>query len=1151
VRGWQAVALGVAALLHTTSSFAFHTPDQFSQSNVFSSAGNPASAGINVGSMTIWARNDGFFDKVVDGLWNNTYPKGTAGVLQTEGILWGGFVRDGASPELRVGGTTYQTGLRPGGIISGAGGGVVGAEDPNSSTVRAYRVRPDYRTVNLREDALFTYRVRPETQRMVTDLRAQYDADWNDWPAARGAPFQDRNGNGVYDPAVDVPGVPGADQTIWFVANDLDPNRSNLFGSRPLGLEVQWTFWSYSQPEALRNIVFKRVRVIYRGTSSTPSSARIDSMYLAQWVDPAIGDFFDDFVGCDTLRNMGYAYNGLYLDRRYNEWNMGPPILGYQLIYGPMVPATAGETAVMNFAFRPGYRNLPMTSFTYFAVGVPAGTDSLPRVMRAEPPFQTYDATLQWYNMMRGSEPVPAYPAFTPRRNHLGQPTMFELSGDAQNGTGDRDGRVVNAGDRRMFLASGPFTLARGDSQEILLAVVGGSDVNTYNSFTQLRANADVARAFANGAFLHWPPHASVSPQYNGTQPTMVQVVADTRRAPIDAITAILKAYNVSSTASATLFDDGQHGDGAAGDGVFGNTISVPVQAAGMYLSLDVRYTGGGRTVWERSIDNIAPAGPLNVVAVHVASDNLNGDGHINPGENVRITAGVQNGSPVNFSTVAFTSWLNRLPRTLQIASLPAGATASIPYDQWNSGTYFDFTVPADYPDTTYPVDFTISVPGRSSWTSTVVLPVEPFGQPPIPFETTHAGPSDWQFKPVIVDSSRVLRGHTYQIIIENNIDGNGNNGFSLRDTTDNRLILSRLAYPDPNGHTIPITDGFRVTRGDNFGLLGCRNDSTLYISSSPPWFRGFRYTLDDHAAFNGGVTTGSQLPKYFYHVASWFNPANSMRVEVRFDATHTQKAYRLRRTGPSQADGPSYMIQSPNPVIDVPFTAWDVTNPSSPRQLTLAFRDQDNNGVWSPPVDNDGYEMIFIYYKSYDPTMRQFALPPNEIPDETTIGANADIVYQLSLAVLPGHMISESAGTLYIRPWIPLTTSDRIFFTMPGSMPPPPPPPPPPPCDTTQGPCPPPPPPPDIPTVYALIQNYPNPFNPGTIIRYDVPEEVDVHLTVFNTIGQKVQTLVNEHKRPGRYSAVFDGSALPSGVYFYRMQAGSFVETKKLLLLR
>ncbi len=89
------------------------------------------------------------------------------------------------------------------------------------------------------------------------------------------------------------------------------------------------------------------------------------------------------------------------------------------------------------------------------------------------------------------------------------------------------------------------------------------------------------------------------------------------------------------------------------------------------------------------------------------------------------------------------------------------------------------------------------------------------------------------------------------------------------------------------------------------------------------------------------------------------------------------------------------------------------------------------------------------------------------------------------------------------------------------------------------------------LPTNFALQQNYPNPFNPATVINYSLLRSKMVSIRVYDLIGNEIVNLVNEEKLAGRYSVNFNASNLSSGVYFYRMLAGSFVETKKLILLK
>jgi hypothetical protein len=96
-----------------------------------------------------------------------------------------------------------------------------------------------------------------------------------------------------------------------------------------------------------------------------------------------------------------------------------------------------------------------------------------------------------------------------------------------------------------------------------------------------------------------------------------------------------------------------------------------------------------------------------------------------------------------------------------------------------------------------------------------------------------------------------------------------------------------------------------------------------------------------------------------------------------------------------------------------------------------------------------------------------------------------------------------------------------------------------------------------NIPFGFRLEQNYPNPFNPSTIIKFSIPavkttqQVVFTTLTVYDILGRQIATLVNGYKSPGNYEIKFDASGLPSGVYIYKLDAGTFHDAKKLLLLK
>jgi hypothetical protein len=89
-----------------------------------------------------------------------------------------------------------------------------------------------------------------------------------------------------------------------------------------------------------------------------------------------------------------------------------------------------------------------------------------------------------------------------------------------------------------------------------------------------------------------------------------------------------------------------------------------------------------------------------------------------------------------------------------------------------------------------------------------------------------------------------------------------------------------------------------------------------------------------------------------------------------------------------------------------------------------------------------------------------------------------------------------------------------------------------------------------ELPGSFTPEQNYPNPFNPSANIHYGLPHNANVALKVFNTLGQQVAELVHSSQDAGYNDVRFDGSGQASGMYFYRIQAGTYVDTKKLLLL-
>ena len=467
---------------------------------------------ININNISTWIRRDGWSARhpLRVNFSGTTFPRSTSQVVYQDGLVWGGRVKDGDPQVVRVGGQTFEIGTVPGRILA-----LGVAEDRDDPTVRIYRVRRDYQTADLRLDAaeLLDIGLSEVTEADVAQLRAQYERDWHNWPWQKGAPFHDHNGNGAYESSVDAPSfrhancvtapdqcATNADQIAWFVVNDLDAGATAaLYGAKPIGLEVQYTLWAYARTDAMGDIVFKKYDLLYKGHAATPDTAHIDSMYIAVWIDPDIGDFGNDFAGSDLDLSLGYAYNATADDNRYRAFDLPPPAVGYDLLQGPVVPSETSE-ATFNFQPRPGFANLPMTSFVFFAAG--SAID--------DPALGEYTGTQEWYNLLRGYQPQPNIDTPQPYTDPLsGADTFFTLSGDPLRDRGWTDGIPLPAGDRRIVMNTGPFNMALGDTQQVVVALVAGLGSDRLRSVAQMKFNDRFAQQTYDDRFAVPAPPAA------------------------------------------------------------------------------------------------------------------------------------------------------------------------------------------------------------------------------------------------------------------------------------------------------------------------------------------------------------------------------------------------------------------------------------------------------------------------------------------------------------------------------------------------------------------------------------------------------------------------------------------------------------------
>lgn len=444
------------------------------ENNSFKSGTNFSTVKFNINNVSTYFSNNGASDLDPDGNAGFVFPKGSSkAVFYESGLVWGAKVDE----SIRVGGSTYNHGLQGGRILnSDLSVDQLIADDSTANLTRIFRVRRDFAISDLSSEA-------QDENKTVSEVYSLYEKDWNEWPASAGAPFEDINSDGVYDPAVDIPGIPGADQTIWFVSNDLNETSVlGLYGSHSIGIEVQTTVWGYDQDGPLGNMLFRKYVLINK------SDKNFDDMYVAMWSDPDVGSATDDFVGCDTTLSLGYCYNGITLDGVYGS---KVPACGFDFVQGPVISGNPNDTAIFKNKKITGYKNLQMTAFFYFLAAVQGYID---------PPLGTYEGSKRFYNFLQGKSGITG--EYFPVPEELGGGvTKTPLSGDPVTGTGYVDGILFPAGDRRYGMSSGPFSISVGDTQEVVIAQIAAVANSNLSSVTLLKYYDENAQEFYNTNF--------------------------------------------------------------------------------------------------------------------------------------------------------------------------------------------------------------------------------------------------------------------------------------------------------------------------------------------------------------------------------------------------------------------------------------------------------------------------------------------------------------------------------------------------------------------------------------------------------------------------------------------------------------------------
>ncbi len=1039
--------------------------------------------------MLMWFANNGAtsHDPATDAA-GLEWPRGSGRyIVYQEGLVMGGRIQN----EIRVGGSTYRQGLQAGTIL--ADGSASNPAAPSNRIFKAHRF----------DAAWWNALSGTEQVRLLKDLV--------EWPVADGAPWVDANANGFYDPDADAwkqgglsdtPLLPG-DEVLWFVSNDLDGSRtSNLYGSAPMGLEVQTMVWASGGHPLLDNVVFREYTIINKGTDD------IDDMHFAAWEDCDLGGAADDYVGVDTALGLAYTYNGGSFDDGYGI----PPATGMLWLQSPVVPSP-GQTARYGLDSREGFANLPLSAFSFYINSDPVYQD---------PDLGTAEGAIQMMNNLSGLL-YDGAPYIDPT---MGQEAPITLAGDPVLGSGWIDGIVHRAGDRRDLSVSGASTLARGDTQKVILArmaVDGGNHLLSVhalrNAARQLR---DIYRNIPMGAPV---PVLSSSISYPTDATYEVQVSGGPFPAGTTLVEGLLRDATGNEILRKTLADDGMHGDGSAGDGVYGGTLAGAAWPSGADLFI-ISTDADGKKEWFVESE-VALPGAAVVKIAEVVSDHLNFDGSVNPGENVRLRLRIENNSgttlgPWHIFLRDSTSMLaDRTVLRYDLTTAAHGSSEPV-YDPYNGNSYLGFTVPESTPPgTVIQLPVTLVSENRCLWNFTIPIEVHDFVDQPLTGLLEHVQGNAFGTLGYTVADRAALKDDIYRVSIEG--EDFGTKTMLVENITLGTTLYSGLPIPDQWGHGSQIIDGWRITIGTAFDSLYYNQQGKViatfddvsgeFSDPSRSWFR----------LYSNYLTTGENF------FGSRIRIYNEVPVQLIFDRSNGQKAMAWLRGA-----SPSYAYQG---YFDIPVRAYDISDSANPRQLMMGFveqyRSSAQDSTWMPTDSPGDREYLFIFNDDYSSSVdAKFQQPIIPAAD------SLDVLYNI-WAIQRQPAVDFADGDAYtITPRIPVSNRDVYIFPRPYLL--------------------------DIhseathPAVIALHPNYPNPFGPGstsgsttTTLSFDTPSQGHTRLAVFDILGRQVATLVDQTLPAGSHTLRLKASSLRAGTYIVTLASNGQRTSQTVMILR
>ncbi len=1043
---------------------------------------------ISANRLLMWASNNGALshNPLTDsnGL---EWPAGSGKHLAfLEGLLISGRGKD----DWHISGATFCYGWQAGSILSDGT-----ADDPGRSIHRIFRSH--------RFDPVW-WDKQPDT------MRTRLLADLLEWPVRLGAPWIDSNGNGVYDPDTtiwkhggvsDIPRIPG-DEALWFVCNDLDKMRvSNLYGTSPMGLEMQTMLWASPGHPLLENVVFREHTIINKSTDT------ITDMYIGAWEDLDIGDALNDFCGIDTYNAMAYFYNGAHSDRVYPV----PPATGTVWLQTPVLPR-AGATARFGLGSRKDYTNLPLSGFVFYPHGDRVYAD--PQLAY---PTGGWEMRNNLHGLLRDGSAM--------RNPATGLETRIALNGDPVLNTGWIDGIVHSPNDRRSLSSCGAFSLAPGDTQKVLFARAAVNGGNYLLSVRALRNAArqlhDIYRNLPMGAEA--PVFSSAITFRSAPGSFELRVHAGPFPAGTSSVEALLRDSSGWESTPTTLLDNGRDGDDVAGDGVFGGTVTgISPRPNG--ADLFVRSTDGEDTKEWFVESEIPLAGEARVRVAEIISDSRNFDGEANPGENLRIRLRFENNSASTLgpwhlflrdSASLHAEWtVLRHP----FAAAPGEITETV-YQASDSNTYISVSIPDDvWGGSEYRLPVTLISDNYMLWIDTLLIAIEDYQQQPADGLLAHVeGLAFGSLGYALVDPV-ALTDHDYRVSVEG--DDFGTKTLHVENVTLGITLYRGLQMPDRWAHESPTIDGWRICMATAFDALIYgdsgerlasfdRKVTGAYSEPARAWL-----TMRTGYPMIGEDRWGSKLTMY-----------EQVSVRLVFDRAAGQKALCYLH---SPVD---YVYQG---YFDVPVRAYDISDSTKPRRLMIGFTEQTaspaHDNTWMPSTLPNEEEILLVFLDDYA-----------EQPDPKFLSSlsrekrNLDLLYRVYGTRNEGVPMFVDGDTYTMMPPVPVSKRDVYILPKPRQL-----------YNSSLA---------TRPGAIALHPNFPNPVGANgstvTSIGFDTPREGHVRIAVYDVLGRRVALVLDRTIRAGIHRTTFDASSLASGTYVISLEAGGLRESRTMLVLR